>query len=170
MSGTPLIAGTTNFAVTASNSAGSDTKALSVAINDPVSAPTITTASLPDGTVGAVYSQRLNASGTPPITWSIDNGNLPNELTLSATRGVISGTPTTAETANFTVTATNSAGSDTKALSVVINPESVIPPGNEPSGDSKSGGCDAGFVATGFVWAWALAALAMVTKSKRKRQ
>jgi hypothetical protein len=50
----------------------------------------------------------------------MENGTtLPDGLNLS-TVGVISGTPTTAGTVNFTVKATNSKGSDTKALSITI--------------------------------------------------
>jgi uncharacterized repeat protein (TIGR02543 family) len=84
-------------------------------------APTVTTASLPNGTVGTAYSQTLTATGDTPITWSIDTGSLPDGLTLS-TAGVIAGTPTTAGTSNFTVKATNATGSGTKALSIVIAP------------------------------------------------
>ena len=40
-------------------------------------APSITTGSLPDGKVGEAYSQTLTATGTTPITWSIDCGDLP---------------------------------------------------------------------------------------------
>jgi hypothetical protein len=81
--------------------------------------PTVTTTSLPNGTVGTAYSQTLTAAGATPITWSIDTGSLPGGLTLS-TAGVISGTPTTANTFNFTVKATNATGSGTKSLSIII--------------------------------------------------
>ena len=80
---------------------------------------TITTATLPDGKVGEAYSQTLIATGTAPITWSIDGG-LPAGLSLNADTGEISGTPTADGTAKFTVKATNSAGSDTKELSITI--------------------------------------------------
>ena len=82
-------------------------------------APSITTSSLPDGKVGEAYSQTLIATGTEPITWSI-SGELPKGLTLKETTGEISGTPTTAGTASFTVKAENSADSDTKELSITI--------------------------------------------------
>ena len=82
-------------------------------------APSITTSSLPDGKVGEAYSQTLTANGTTPIKWSI-SGALPDGLTLDETTGKISGTPTAAETASFTVKAANSAGSDTKELSITI--------------------------------------------------
>ena len=83
-------------------------------------APTITTSSLPDGKVGEAYSQTLTADGTTPITWNIIGGTLPESLTLNETTGKISGTPTAEGTAKFTVKATNSAGSDTKELSIAI--------------------------------------------------
>ena len=83
-------------------------------------APSITTDTLPDGKVGEAYSHTLTATGTAPITWSIDSGNLPAGLSLNADTGEISGTPTADGTAKFTVKATNSAGSNTKELSITI--------------------------------------------------
>ena len=82
-------------------------------------APSITTSSLPDGKVGEAYSHTLTATGTAPITWSVDGG-LPADLSLNVNTGEISGTPTADGTAKFTVTAENSVGSDTKELSITI--------------------------------------------------
>ena len=82
-------------------------------------APTITTTTLPNGTVGTAYNQTLIADGTAPITWSVTGGSLPDGLSLSED-GVLSGTPTTADTYNFTVTAENSAGSDEKTFTLTI--------------------------------------------------
>jgi len=81
--------------------------------------PTITTTTLPNGTVGTAYSQILTASGDTPITWTRDSGTLPGGLTLSSA-GVISGTPTTAGTFTFTVKAANAKGSITKSLTITI--------------------------------------------------
>ena len=102
-------------------------------------APTITTDSLPDGKVGEAYSQTLTADGTTPITWGISGSALPEGLTLNETTGEISGTPTAEGTAKFTVKAENSAGSDTKELSITITKDA--PPSHEHSyGDwSKDG-------------------------------
>ena len=122
ISGTPTRAGTFNITVTAENSVGSDTKALSIKISAPPAgmAPTITTATLPDGTVNAAYSQTLTATGDTPITWSIESGSLPTGLGLSGS--IISGIPAASGTFDFTVKAENSEGMDTKAFSVVISP------------------------------------------------
>lgn len=85
-------------------------------------APTITTTTLPNGTVDTEYKQTLIADGTAPIKWSVTGGDLPDGLSLSED-GVLSGTPT-AETAEkdftFTVTAENSAGSDDKKFTLTI--------------------------------------------------
>jgi len=119
ISGTPTTAGDFNFTVKATNSAGSDTKVLSITVTTSAVAPAITTATLPDGKTGTAYSAPLEATGTAPFTWSLASGNLPNGLTLSSAGG-ISGTPTAVGTFNFTVQASNSAGNDTKALSIKI--------------------------------------------------
>ena len=102
-------------------------------------APTITTDSLPDGKVGEAYSQTLTADGTTPITWGISGSALPEGLTLNETTGEISGTPTAEGTAKFTVKAENSAGSDTKELSITITKDA--PPSHEHSyGDWRKDG------------------------------
>jgi len=119
ISGTPIITGISNFTVKATNSVGSDTKSLSIAITSSAVVPTITTTTLPDGKIETAYSVQLEATGSAPITWTLESGSLPTGVTLS-TAGVISGTPTEASMFNFTVQATNSAGSDTKALTVKI--------------------------------------------------
>ena len=88
-------------------------------ISENTAAPSITTDTLPNGKVGEAYSHTLTAIGAAPITWSIDGG-LPAGLSLNADTGEISGTPTADGTAKFTVKATNSAGSNTKELSITI--------------------------------------------------
>jgi len=87
---------------------------------------TVTTQSLPSGTLGSAYSQTLSASGgVTPYTWSITAGALPAGLSLAPSTGVISGTPTgTAGTSTFTVKVTDSespAQTATAQLSITIN-------------------------------------------------
>ena len=102
-------------------------------------APTITTDTLPNGKVGEAYNHTLTADGTTPITWSVSGGALPEGLTLNETTGEISGTPTAEGTAKFTVKAENSAGSDTKELSITITKDA--PPSHEHSyGDWRKDG------------------------------
>ena len=85
-----------------------------------IAPPTITTQTLPGGTIGAAYSQRLFANGTEPITWRVAAGELPKGLNLNEATGEISGTPAAAGTATFTVEAKNSVGSSSKELSITI--------------------------------------------------
>ena len=80
--------------------------------------PAITTVSLPDGKVGDAYSQTLAATGTNPIAWSIETGDLPDGLTLVG--DTIKGTPSKAGEFKFIVKATNSGGSETKELTIKI--------------------------------------------------
>ena len=82
-----------------------------------ITAPKITTTTLPNGTVDTEYKQTLTATGNN-IRWSSDD--LPEWLTLDNSTGVITGTPTTANTYTFTVTAENSAGSDDKKFTLTI--------------------------------------------------
>ena len=91
----------------------------------PPLSPTITTTTLPSGMVGMDYNAVLLASGDAPIVWSLETGNLPGGLNLSA-EGIISGIPTETETSNFTLKATNNVGSGTKELSIFIDEETGI--------------------------------------------
>ena len=89
---------------------------------------TITTTSLPGGTQGTPYSQQISATGgTTPYTWSISAGSLPANLTINSSTGVISGTPSAAGTANFTIqVADSAAGTATQALSIAVSPAPTL--------------------------------------------
>jgi uncharacterized repeat protein (TIGR01451 family) len=125
ISGTPTTAGTSSFTVQVTDSSSptqTSTAALSITIVAPLA---ITTTSLPGGTVGTAYSATLAATGgTTPYTWSVSSGSLPMGLTLNASTGVISGTPTINGTSSFTVMATDSSSpplTTTQALSIFIS-------------------------------------------------
>jgi|GEM_PF-6676135 len=117
ISGTPTQPGTYSFAVKAENNVGDHTVTLSIVV-DPTP-PVVTTSTLPNGLMDTAYSQTLVATGTAPITWTVDSGALPAGLSLS-TAGVISGTPTVSGTYNVTVKANNAGGSVTKAYALLI--------------------------------------------------
>ena len=121
ISGTPTTVATTTFTVQATNAAGSVTKQLSIKVAAAAATkPAITTATLADATVKIAYSQTLAATGTTPITWKVSAGSLPAGLTLNASTGVISGTPTATGSSTFTVEVTNSAGSVTKQFTLKV--------------------------------------------------
>ena len=55
----------------------------------------ISTTSLPSGQINVAYSTTLAATGgTTPYTWSLTSGTLPSGLSLNASTGAITGTPT----------------------------------------------------------------------------
>jgi hypothetical protein len=88
----------------------------------------VTTASLPEGVVGASYSQQVAATGgLAPYTWSVSSGSLPPGLNLSSPNGTtetISGTPTTPGTYTFTLQVTDSVSetATSQTLSITVNP------------------------------------------------
>jgi len=86
------------------------------------SAPAITSSStLTGGVVGTAYVQALAATGSTPISWAVDTGQLPPGLSLS-TAGMISGTPTTAGVYTFSVRASNGVSPNaTLSLSLTIS-------------------------------------------------
>jgi len=116
ITGTPTTVASYNFTVSATNSGGTTSKAYTVAIK--LAAPVITTASLTDGTKNTAYSQTITATGES-VTYAVSSGTLPAGLTLTSA-GVLSGTPTTVANYSFTVSATNSGGTDSKAYAVAI--------------------------------------------------
>lgn len=68
-------------------------------------------ATLPNGEVGAAYNQTVTGSGgTAPYTFAVTSGALPNGLLLNAATGDITGSPLTAGTFHFTITATDANG------------------------------------------------------------
>ena len=74
------------------------------------SGPAIATTSLPPGANGADYSQMLSATGgSPPYTWMLVSGDLPDGLSLTAD-GTIAGTPDISGTSTFMVGVTDSVG------------------------------------------------------------
>ena len=83
-------------------------------------APTIVTATLPNGTANEPYSEELMSYGSRPIIWSLYGGSLPEGLTLDGNTGVVSGKPMVAGTYTFTVKAENDNGFDVREVSVVI--------------------------------------------------
>lgn len=98
----------------------------------------ITTSSLPAGERTVAYSASVSATGTGSITFSATG--LPAGLNISD-EGVISGTPAASGTSSVVVTATNSAGSDSKTLTLVVAPHTVALSGllctNTGSGNAR---------------------------------
>ena len=159
--GRSLILGTTALLAGCSSSGGNSPPNPGQSTN-----LTVTTTSLPGGTVGAAYSGAVAASGgTTPYTYSA--GSLPNGLTMSSTTGMITGTPTQSSvgTASATIKVTDSSKpspqSATSTLSIKISPASLaVTTSSLPGGTAGSPYPSTTLQASGGLppYSWALSA------------
>ncbi|MDX2150168.1 MAG: Ig domain-containing protein, partial [Bryobacteraceae bacterium] len=104
ITGTPTSAGTFNFSVRAGSGTASDSRSFSIQILPPP--PSVTTDSLPEGTVNTPYTGSVGfTGGVAPVRLSATG--LPAGLTMSE-GGSITGTPTEEGQFQVAVTATDS--------------------------------------------------------------
>jgi large repetitive protein len=122
ISGTPTaVQSVKTYIITASSSGGSTTVTITIMVA--IAPP----AALSYSTTSAVYT--LNTAITPntptytgTATYWLVDPKLPAGLTLKATTGVISGTPTkSSSVAQYTITASNAYGSTTATISITVN-------------------------------------------------
>ncbi len=134
VAGTPTATGAFAFTVNVTDGNGqAGTANLTLTVAN--AAITVTPATLPAGTQGVAYSQRLTAAGgIAPYSFAVSSGALPAGLAINATTGVIAGTPTGSGDATFAVTVTDSTGGTpstatiTYTLRIVARPN----PANDP--------------------------------------
>jgi len=121
LSGTPTaLMAASSFTITATNSGGSTTFALSLTVNDVV--PSALTYPSRDAFVRgtAIQAMAPTSGGGTVISYSIAPA-LPTGLAFNTSTGELTGTPTAvAAAANYVVTATNSGGSTTATLSLQV--------------------------------------------------
>lgn len=90
---------------------------------------TITTSSLPDGTVNQPYATTVGGSGgVTPYTWSV-TPSLPSNLAFDRTTGTINGTPTAQGNSTHTFTLQDSSSPPQtvqKSLSLTINTDPPV--------------------------------------------
>ncbi|MDP6195712.1 MAG: putative Ig domain-containing protein, partial [Candidatus Poseidonia sp.] len=122
ISGTPTtITSSATYTITATNTGGTDTATMTIVVNDAV--PTIsyspTTYTLTKGV--AMTTSTPTVGGGTVVTWSV-SPSLPAGLSLDSSTGAISGTPTAiTSSANYLVSATNTGGTDSVFLTIVVN-------------------------------------------------
>jgi hypothetical protein len=155
LGGTPT--STSNGSITVHvTDANSQTASVTLPLNI-IAGPSINSATLPQGEVGAAYPQlTLSATGgSGGYIWILAGGSLPNGLSLS-TSGSITGTPTAAGPSNFMAKVTDSVGGSATqnfAITVVAGPtittSSPLPQGEVGTNYSQtltaSGGSNSGY-------------------------
>ncbi|MBK9976140.1 MAG: putative Ig domain-containing protein [Planctomycetes bacterium] len=164
------IPGAFNFTVTAVDSLNAmSSQAFSIAVVAPAAGlPVVTNTTLPVGLRTFSYTpvNLVVTGGTGPYAFAITAGALPAGMALSPT-GTVSGTPTVAGPATFTVRVTDSSTpavfNDT-AVSITIN----NPSSGGGGGGGGGGGCVANDVTFG-PWAALLGIAALVSIALRKR-
>jgi uncharacterized protein YhjY with autotransporter beta-barrel domain len=129
LTGTPTLAGTYNFDVTATD-AGNNTGLRSYSVVIAMAPLTVNPTSLPNGTLTTPYNQTVTTSGgVAPYSYVISGGALPTGLSMSA-GGAITGTPTVAGPYTFTVEATDAqpnTGTRTYTVNIGSNILAVAP-------------------------------------------
>jgi hypothetical protein len=89
------------------------------------SPPVFTAQTPPDGTVGIGYGYSYAATGA--VSYALASGALPAGLSLNTATGAITGTPTTAATSTFVISATNPNGTtNASSQSVDIVPAAPV--------------------------------------------
>ena len=162
ITGTPTVAGTFTFTVTATNGTRTTSANVTYTVQSP--APTALNYATPvTYTSGFAISTNSPApSGAAPTSYAITAGALPAGLSLDPATGDITGTPTVSGTFSVTVRGSNGAGNASQTLSLTVlapitasltaNPDTV------PVGQSSSltplfsggtGSLDHGFGAVG---------------------
>ncbi len=121
ISGTPTQAGTFNITLSASNTRGTGSAALTLIIlPEP---PAITSLTTANGTLGSAFSYQIAAAYSPT---SYNATGLPSGLSVNILTGLISGMPTQTGIFNVTISATNPTGTSSATLAILIqNPFDV---------------------------------------------
>ena len=124
ISGTPTVVGASFYEITAANAEGESTIQILIDVQDIAPTGLSYTVTNNTSTVNTGTSMDLTASLTNSpgsVTYTI-SPNLPAGVTINATTGEISGVPTVDNgVTNYTVTVSNSAGSDTEDITLTIN-------------------------------------------------
>lgn len=135
ISGTPLVAETTTCTVSVSDSAGHVTSRSFTISAAPMNELSISTVSIPNGTVGTAYTTNIvGFGGSGAQTFSLSGGTIPPGLAF-ASNGVLSGIPTLTGSYSLTVKLTDAVGGQvTRVFSAAIAPA----PASSPSGPNIS--------------------------------
>jgi predicted secreted protein len=119
-----IVTSTTTVTITATSVADSRATAKLAITVGHSPALTISTTSLPNGSLTVPYATEISArGGVSPYTWSVSQGMLPSWASLDSASGIISGTPDAPGTSTFTIKVTDaqtSPASAAQTLSIAI--------------------------------------------------
>jgi len=112
------------YTISSNTSALNTATCSNVSLNNtaPAGSPEITSNTTATGTVGTPFSYAITANGSPA---SYSATGLPAGLTINASTGIISGTPTSIGTIVATLGATNSIGTGTSSLVIKVSDGTV---------------------------------------------
>jgi hypothetical protein len=119
LSGTPSTTSISTFSVQVQDAAGSTARdsyrlqIISSGASGPLTLSIQNSTGAPQGVVGNAYSLSINSTGgvTPYSSFALIGGSLPAGITLHATAGTLTGTPSTTAVSTFTVQVKDAVGS-----------------------------------------------------------
>ncbi len=123
IAGTPTsVTPSTTYTITANNGGNSNSTSVTIEVNDiPPTQLTYPTAIISAAAGTAISSYTPSNAGGDIITYSI-SPSLPTGLNFNTSTGVISGVPSATTGLNdYVITATNSGGTVTKTISIIVN-------------------------------------------------
>ncbi len=123
ISGTPVIVGTSNIQLAATNANGVGYRNLALTVQLPL--PVIYNSPTADGLVNTPFFFAIQAAS---VATSFSGAGLPPGLALDPVAGLITGTPTNAGAFNATITAANATGQTTDSLAINIYNAAPAPP------------------------------------------
>lgn len=124
LTGTPTVAGTYPFTVTATSGTRTASAAVSYTVQSPIPTGLNYTTPVTYLEQSAITPNLPNPSGGAPTSYTVTAGTLPAGLVLDPATGVISGTPTgpTLGAVSVTIRGSNAAGNVSQTLSITVNP------------------------------------------------
>ncbi len=123
ISGTPLVVtGSTSYTITATNSGGMAMATVAITVNEAVPIISISTDTLVATVDTAIQQITIVSSGGAVVSYSI-SPTLTSGLSFDTATGTISGTPTVVASlaTYYTITATNTRGSDSTTIAITVN-------------------------------------------------
>ena len=135
ITGTPQDSGSTTITITATGPGGTDTETATISIA--IGVPLITAGQTLNGKVGDAFSANIaldDALDRPATSWSVTG--LPDGLSMTASTGAITGTPTAKGSFTASITATGSGGTSpaTDVSFSISEGTPIIPPNQTGSG------------------------------------